>query len=68
MQHLVDGHAKAARIGIQRGHVAKQDTIAGEIDDGADIVFYRFLAARHVCLFVANAVRVSGDQAIEGKR
>ena len=37
-QQLVHRHAKTARIGEKRGHVAKQDPLMREIDDGADII------------------------------
>ena len=42
-EQLVNGHAKAARIGEQGGDIAEQDAVVREIDDGADIVFDGFL-------------------------
>ena len=44
VQQLVDRHPEPARIGEQRGHVAKQDPVMREVDDGADVVLDGFLA------------------------
>ena len=42
VQHLIHRHAKAARIGKQRGDITKQDALMREIHDRADVVFDRF--------------------------
>ena len=42
VQHLVDCHAKAARIGKEGGDIAEHDPFVWEVDDGADIVLDGF--------------------------
>ena len=43
VQQLVDRHAKAARVGEERGHIAEDDALMREVDDGADVVLDLFL-------------------------